>query len=696
MKLNKNEIKKRIEKLKKEINYHRYLYHVKDRTEISDEALDSLKKELADLEFNNPEFVSADSPTQRVGGEALDKFEKIKHSRPMLSLFDSFTKKDMKEWEARLSKILDNKEKISYFCELKLDGLAVALRYKNSFFSFGSTRGDGKVGENVSLNLKTIESLPLSLRNPKKEEFKKAGFSNNQVNLILKNIEKGEIEIRGEVIMRKSVLEDLNKKLKKEKKPLLANPRNAAAGSIRRLNSALAAERRLDFYAYDIVSDLGLKTQEEKFKLSSLLGFKVLKENRLCKNLDEVFYFHDFWEERKNKLDFFFDGVVVKVNDLSLWDKLGVVGKAPRYMMAYKFAGEQAVSKIINVSWQVGRTGVLTPIAVLEPVRVGGVTISHATLHNMDEIKRLELRVGDTVIVERAGDVIPKVIRVLEKLRSGEEKEIKIPKKCPQCGNDTVKIPGEVAYRCVSSDCYAINLRRLIHWASKGALDIEGLGPKVIEQLIKEGLVSDISDFYVLRSGDLKPLERFADKSAENLIKAIQEKKEIDPAKFIYALGIRHIGEETAILLNKKLNLNIKKPTELIKIMQKISPEKFEEINDIGPVVAKSIHSWFFDKKNLKLLEKLEKNGVKIKKQEFISFNSDFLNKTFVLTGSLESLTRDEAKAKIRELGGNIASSVSKKTDFVVAGEKAGSKLDKAKKIGVKIINEQELKRLIM
>jgi DNA ligase (NAD+) len=344
----------------------------------------------------------------------------------------------------------------------------------------------------------------------------------------------------------------------------------------------------------------------------------------------------------------------------------------------------------------VGRTGVLTPIAVLEPVRVGGVTISHATLHNMDEIKRLELRVGDTVIVERAGDVIPKVIRVLEKLRSGEEKEIKIPKKCPQCGNDTVKIPGEVAYRCVSSDCYAINLRRLIHWASKGALDIEGLGPKVIEQLIKEGLVSDISDFYVLRSGDLKPLERFADKSAENLIKAIQEKKEIDPAKFIYALGIRHIGEETAILLNKKLNLNIKKPTELIKIMQKISPEKFEEINDIGPVVAKSIHSWFFDKKNLKLLEKLEKNGVKIKKQEFISFNSDFLNKTFVLTGSLESLTRDEAKAKIRELGGNIASSVSKKTDFVVAGEKAGSKLDKAKKIGVKIINEQELKRLIM
>jgi len=686
--MNKQEIKNRINKLKKEIDYHRYLYHVQDKQEISDSASDSLKNELFKLEQEYPEFVAPDSPTQRVGGKPLEKFKKVTHSIPMMSLFDAFSEKDMEDWEERISKKLEVKsEKFEYYCELKLDGLAMNLRYEKGIFVQGATRGDGKVGEDVTQNLKTIESLPLRLRIPKISELEKIGLA-EQSKKILEKIENGEIEIRGEAVMTKKSFEEINKKYKKEGKAPLANPRNGAAGSIRQLDSKLTAERKLDFFVYSLITDLDFEKHEEEHELAKLLGFKVLAQNKFCKNLEEAISFHKYWEKNRDKLPFEVDGVVVKVNDLKLWPKLGTVGKAPRYMMAYKFAGIQVTTKVLDVIWQVGRTGILTPTAILEPVKVGGVTVSRATLHNMDEIKRLDLKIGDTVILERAGDVIPKVVEVLKKLRMGKEKNIKVPDKCPMCESKVEKISGEVAFRCSNEKCYAVNLRKLIHWASKSAMDIEGLGPKIIEQLVREGLVRDISDFYILKEGDLKPLERFADKSAENLINAIKAKKEIELPRFIFGLGIRHVGEESAIdLANKFGNLENIKRAKL---------EEIEEIHDFGNIMAKSIYDWFRDEHNLEILEKLEKNGVSAKTQKYKSAKTRILEgKTFVLTGGLSSLTRDEAKAKIRELGGDVSSSVSKKIDFVVAGSDPGSKYEKAKKLGVEIVGEKKFLEMI-
>ncbi len=694
----KEEAKKRIEKLKAEINHHRYLYHVLDRQEISDAALDSLKNELFKLEQEFPDLITPDSPTQRVGGQPLDKFRKVEHSSPMLSLFDAFSAEDMRAWQERIQKLLPPDTKLDYFCELKLDGLAAALRYEAGVFTLGATRGDGRIGEDVTQNLKTIESIPLKLREPTEKELKKIGLDNKQIKAVRQALASGVLEARGEAIMTKKVFNELNKRYKKEGKSLLANPRNGAAGSIRQLDPRLTAERKLDFYVYEIATDLGLKTQEQKWQLARLLGFKTLAENKYCPDLAAVERFHHYWEARRDRLPFEIDGVVVKVNNLSLWPVLGVVGKGPRYMMAYKFAGEQVTTKIKDVVWQVGRTGILTPIAVLEPAPVGGVTVSHATLHNMDEIRRLGIKIGDTVIIERAGDVIPKVVKALPKLRDGREKVIKVPSRCPMCGAKVVKVPGEVAYRCSNPDCYAVNLRRLIHWASKGAVDIEGLGPKIIEQLVKEGLVQDVADFYRLTVDDLKPLERFADKSAENLVKAISEKKEIDLPRFLYALGIRHVGEETAMLVAEfikqrtQLKFGIQ---DIVKVFNKIKLEELKKIKDIGPIVARSIYQWFRDKKNIELLKKLERNGVKIKISKSSGRAQPLAGKTFVLTGALSSLTRDEAKAKIRELGGHVSSSVSAKTDYVVAGENPGSKYEKAKKLGVRIIGEEEFLKMI-
>ncbi|MFH1661808.1 MAG: NAD-dependent DNA ligase LigA [Candidatus Falkowbacteria bacterium] len=684
--MDKKKVKLRIEKLRDEISYHRYLYHVLDKQVISDAALDSLKDELAKLEEKFPEFITSDSPTQRVGGKPLDKFKKIAHSSPMMSLFDAFTKEDMEDWKKRVERII-NGQKFDYFCELKLDGLAMALVYENGVFKQGATRGDGKIGEDVTQNLKTIEAIPLKLQEPKEGELKKIGLDKKQINLVFKNLKSGKIEARGEAVMTRKVFDELNKKYKKLGKPILANPRNGAAGSIRQLDSKIAAERKLDFYVYSLATDFGLARHEQEHELAKLLGFKVLSENKFCKNLDEVFKFHDYWEKNKGEMPFECDGAVIKINDLDLWKKIGVVGKGPRYIMAYKFAAEQATTKVKDVIWQIGRTGVLTPTAILDPVNVGGVTVGRATLHNMDEIKRLKLKIGDTIILERAGDVIPKVVEVLIKLRDGNEKEIKAPKKCPVCEGGVEKVLGEVAFRCVNKNCYAVNLRKLSHWASKNALNIDGLGPKIIEQLMKEGLVRDISDFYNLTEGDLKPLERFADKSAENLIKAIHEKNEVDLAKFIYGLGIRHVGEESAIELAKEFGS-----------LENIKNAKIEKINaiyDFGEVMAKSVYEWLHDNHNLELLNRLEKNGVIIKSNKAKVENKKLFNKTFLLTGAMEKLTRDEAKSKIRELGGNVSSLVSKKTDFVVAGNDPGSKYGKAKKLKVKIINEEEFLKMI-
>ncbi|NTU98964.1 NAD-dependent DNA ligase LigA [Candidatus Falkowbacteria bacterium] len=696
--MNKQQAKERIEKLKEEVNHHRYLYHVMDRQEISDAALDSLKNELFKLEQEYPDLITPDSPTQRVAGEALAKFIKVEHDQPMLSLNDAFSRQDMEDWEGRIKRIMPEVE-FNYYCELKMDGLAMSLIYQDGSFLRGATRGDGRVGEDVTQNLKTIEAIPLRLREPESAELKNIGLSEQSIGKILAQVRNGLIELRGEAIITLETFRRLNEKYQKEGKPLLANPRNAAAGSIRQLDPQVAAERKLDFHVYAIMTDFGLDNHEQEHKLAELLGFKVLKQNKFCNNLDEAIAFHDYWEKHKKGVPFEFDGVVVLVNDTKLWPTLGVVGKAPRYAMAFKFAAEQVTTKLNDIIWQIGRTGILTPTAVLEPVRVGGVTVSRATLHNMDEIERLHLRIGDTVILERAGDVIPKIIQVLPGLRTGQERTVEVPKVCPVCESAVVRVEGEVAFRCTNRQCYAANLRSLSHWTSKVAMDIPGLGPKIVEQLVREGLVRDPADFYSLTVDDLLPLERFAQKSAENTIASIKEKKKIPLSRLFVALGIRHVGEETAVLLAKQFAV-FDGQFSIIDLIEKFNNTTLEELQslpDVGPIVGKSIYDWFHAGHNIDLLKKLDKHGLKfIAQQPGIGSEKQKLEgKTFVLTGTLEGLTRDEAKAKIRELGGKISSSVSKKTDYVIAGAEAGSKLDEAQRLGVKIINEEEFGKMI-
>jgi DNA ligase (NAD+) len=710
--MTKQEIQKRIEKLRDQVNHYRYEYHVLDKSEISDAALDSLKNELFKLELENSEFITPDSPTQRVGGEPLDKFKKFTHEFRMYSLYDAFSDQDMLDWQERNAKILSEAGQVrepEYFIELKVDGLAMSLKYEKGLFAIGATRGDGEVGEDVTNNIKTIESVPLSFRLPTLAELSAVGLTGEQAKKIISGVQAGVIHVRGEVVMLKKTFAKLNKKYEKEGKLPLANPRNGAAGSIRQLDPKITAERELDFYAYEILGDIDLSKQSQKREVLKLLGFKVIAENRICRNLGDVFAFYKEIGVKRDKLPFEIDGTVIKINDLALWDVLGMVGKGPRYMMAYKFPAEQVTTRVKNVAWQVGRTGTLTPVAELEPVEVGGVTVTHATLHNFDEIERLGLKIGDTVIIERAGDVIPKVIQVLPKLRAGVEKKISVPKICPMCGGVVERVEGEVAYRCANRECYAVTLRGLIHFVSKGAADIEGLGKKIVEQLEQEGLVSDIADFYSLTEGDLKPLERFAEKKSQNIIESINAHKVLDLSRFIYGLGIRHIGEETAITLAKAvLNSHLEmggaplarrgvlKIKDVVNYFSQSSLAAIEQMKDVGPIVATSIREWFDNVKNLEILEKLEKNGVQLKTEGRLSAQGGPLaGKTFVLTGTLAGLTRDEAKDKIRELGGEMSESVSKKTDYVIVGDNPGSKRDKAIKLGVKILDEKEFIRML-
>lgn len=685
--LTKEQAKQRIEKLKKEINYHRYLYHVLDRQEISDAALDSLKHELFELEQQYPEFITPDSPTQRVGGKPLEKFEKFTHPAPMLSFNDAFSLKEMKEWVERNEKIVKGANQCGYYCELKIDGLGIELIYENDVLKVGATRGDGKTGEDVTNNLKTIEAIPLRLLSKEEvvKNLKKEGLF--QVARKLSRSWPKTLVVRGEVFLSKKEFKRINDELAKKGEKTYANPRNLAAGSVRQLDPKVTASRKLDSFAYDIITELGQKTHEEEHKILKAFGFKTNPHNRFCKNLEEVEKFRNHWEKAREKLSYEIDGIVVILNNNAVFEKLGVVGKAPRGAIAYKFSPKEATTILENVIWQVGRTGVLTPVAILKPVEIGGVTISHATLHNLDEIKRLGVKIGDTVIVGRAGDVIPDVRGVLKNLRTGKEKTIKVPKRCPVCGSKVIKIEGEVAYRCSNKNCGAIQRRNLYHFVSKSAFDIVGLGPKIIDQLIDEGLISSPADIFELKEGDLVPLERFAEKSAQNLIEAIEKSKEISLARFIYALGIRHVGEETAIDLANQFGS--------LEKLKKASLEELLRVKDIGEVVAKSIYDWFRDKRNLKLLERLVKVGVKIISPKLKAKSQKLKDKTFVFTGELESMTRDEAKEKIRELGGNVSSSVSKNTDFVVVGKEPGSKYNKAKKLGVKIIREEEFLRMV-
>lgn len=644
--------KQRIEKLKKLIKHHRYLYHVLDKQEISDSALDSLKKELFDLEQKFPELVTSDSPTQRIGGKPLSKFKKVKHPYPMLSFNDAFSEKDMEDWLERISKLLsvEERSKLDFYCELKIDGLAIELIYEDGNFKVGSTRGDGKIGEDVTQNLRTIDAVPLKI--------------------------PPRTVVRGEVFMPKKVFERFQKDY--------ANPRNLVAGSIRQLDPKITASRKLDSYIYDIIDDK-IKTHEEKHRALKKLGFKTNPHNKYCSNLLEVFKFHKHIMKIRDKIPYEIDGIVVIINDNKMFAKLGNVGKAPRGAIAYKFPAMQKTTIIKAIEVQIGRTGALTPVAHLKPVEVGGVVVSKATLHNIDEIKRLGVKIGDTVVVERAGDVIPDIVKVLTELRTGREKTFVMPKHCPICGGKVIRQEGEVAMRCSNKNCFAVRKRYFNHFISKSAFDLSGLGPKIMSMLIARGLISDPADIFILKKEDLVSLERMGEKSAENFIESVEAKKEISFAKFIYALGIRNVGEETAIDLSKRF--------KNIEELRGAKLEELDDIQDIGPVVAASIYEWFREPQNIAYLAKLKSVGIQVLKLKIKNLKLN--NKTFVLTGSLNSLTRNEARERIRDLGGDVSTSVSRETDYVVAGLSPGGKYARAKKLGIKILNEKEFLKLI-
>lgn len=669
--MEKKEVKERIEKLKKTINHHRYLYHVLDRQEISDSALDSLKKELFDLEQKFPDFVTPDSPTQRVGGEPLKKFKKVKHISPMLSFNDAFSKKDVEDWILRISKLLTKEEQknIDFFSELKIDGLAVELVYEDGILHKGSTRGDGLIGEDITQNIKTIESIPLKI------EIQ---------NLKLK-ISQPQVVIRGEVFISKKEFARVNVERKKNNETPYANPRNLAAGSVRQLDSKIIAFRKLDFFAYDLL-DNDLTTHEQKHKILKELGFKVNNYNKYCNGLKEVFSYYNNIQKIRENIPYEIDGIVLIVNNNKIYEKLGNVGKAPRGAIAFKFPGKQATTIVEDIQVQVGRTGVLTPVAFLKPVEVAGAMISKATLHNEDEIKRLGIKIGDTVVVGRAGDVIPDIVEVLKGLRTGKEKDFKMPQNCPSCNSRVLRVKGEAAHKCSNPNCFAQKKEYFYYFVSKQAFNIEGLGPKIVDQLIAGNLASDPADIFKLKQGDLIPLERLAQKSAKNIVEAIQKKREIEFSKFIYALGIKNVGEETAFDLSKNFS-NLEE-------LKNASRQDLENIKDIGPIVAGSIYDWFQNKNNKKYLEKLLKN-IKIKNYQPSTVNYKTKDKIFVFTGNLESMTRDEVKKRVRVMGGNISESVSKETDYLVVGENPGSKYQKAKNLSIKIINEKEFLRLI-
>ena len=667
--MNQQEAKQRIEKLRNLINHHRYLTHVLDQQEISESALDSLKKELFDLEQEFPKLITADSPTQRVAGKPLDKFKKVERIKPMLSLQDGFSFEDMVLWEERLKRLLNQKEieNLSYFAELKFDGLAVELTYQNGVFSLGSTRGNGLVGEDVTQNLKTIEAIPLVVDNKKQE-----------------------IVVRGEVLISKKEFSAINKEQAVLGLPLYANPRNIAAGSIRQLDSKITAQRKLDFYAWDLVSDFGQTTHQQKHQFLKELGFKInnIEFSKKCQSLKEVANFREKWLKNREKLPFEIDGLVVQVDDISLFEKLGVAGKSPRAAIAFKFPLKEAQTIVENIVIQVGRTGAITPLAVLKPVTIGGTTVSKATLHNEDEIKRLGLKIGDTVIVGRAGDVIPDIIKVLTEMRTGKEKVFLMPKNCPVCDFELVKKDNDIILKCPNLKCKARQRRYFYYFVSRPAFNIEGLGPRIIDQLADSGLISDPADLFNLQKKDLLNLERFAEKSADNLIASIQSKKNISFARFIYALGIDNVGEKTSQDLASYFSS--------LENLKKVSKDDLINVKDIGPVATNSVYDWFNNKQNIIFLQKLFDFGVKVEPSSKVKNKAEKLfGKTFVLTGTLESMAREIAKEKIRELGGDVVDSVSSRTSYVVAGENSGSKLDKAKKFNVQILTESEFLKMI-
>ncbi len=669
--MDKEQAKKRLEKLKNQMREIDHAYYVLDQPIVSDAARDSLKNEVEQIETQYPELITPDSPTQRIGGKALGKFDKVKHNIHKYSLDDVFSFDEVREFDARVRRFLhlNEDDKIEYTCELKIDGLNMSFHYKRGLFERAVTRGDGVYGEDVTHTVKTIKSLPLKLN------------------------EAIDLEIGGEVYMPLSSLRQLNARNEKDGRPIFANPRNAAAGSVRQLDPKVAAERDLDIFCWAIYNGDKSTTQEDMLKRMAKLGFKVNQEFKKVDNIEDVIKYCEAWHKKRDKLAYEIDGVAIKVNRLDWQERLGRAAKYVRWACAYKFPAEQATSVVEDIQWQVGRTGALTPVAHLRPVRVAGSTVSRATLHNIDELERKDIRIGDTVILEKAGDVIPAIVKSLPKLRTGNEKKVGFPRNCPLCGTPVVREEEAVAIHCPNKKCFGREKENLIHFVSKAGFNIDGLGEGIIEHLLDEGLVANAADIFELKSGDLLALEGFAEKSAAKLTESIGKSKSVALEKLLFALGIRHVGEEGGQLLAQ--HYSARTISDFIIKIKKITVEELNRIEGVGEIVAQSICDYFQNKDNVDILLKLEKLGVTLKRAEAVKINSVISGKTFVLTGTMSAMSRDEAKQLIKNSGGKVSGSVSAKTDYLVAGEEPGSKLDKAKKLGVKVVDEKEFLGLL-
>jgi DNA ligase (NAD+) len=664
-------IEREIESLRAEIRRHDELYHVHDNPEISDTEYDVLFARLRQLEEENPQLATPDSPTHRVGGSPAESFNEYMHRRPMLSLDNSYNIEDLRAFDERCQRLADGRS-VEYVAELKIDGLSISLHYERGVLVRGVTRGDGRRGEDVTQNVRTIRSVPLRLK--------------NDAALL-----SADIEVRGEAYLSRQVFERINAEREEEGAQRFANPRNAAAGTIRQLDSRIVAARRLDMFPYDVITGerKPFTTHWQSFEWLESAGFHVNPHRAQCKSIEEVISFCHQMELKRDELGYEIDGIVVKVNSTALQDEFGATAKAPRWAIAYKYPARQATTQVLSIVVQVGRTGALTPVANLQPVLLAGTTVARATLHNEDEIKRLDLRLGDWVLIEKSGEVIPKVVKVVETRRTGEEKRFRMPKNCPVCGGIISRPEGEAVSRCVAADCPAQLKARLLHYASRRAMRIEGLGEALVEQLVEKKMVRDVGELYSLRLEDVVALERMAEKSAANLMSQIEASKSRDLPQLVYGLGIRHVGERTAGILARQFCS--------LDALSKASVEELDAVHEIGLTVAQSVRDWFGDAGNLALCDRLRAAGVRTELESDASqiHTEEFAGKQFVLTGKLESLSRDEARALIEARGGRMTSTVSKKTDYVVAGEDAGSKLDKATALGLRIIDEAALREML-
>lgn len=658
--------KKRYEALIEELNQYSYDYYVQDNPSVEDVVYDKAMQELLKIEEAHPDWITADSPSQRVGGEILEGFQKVTHKTPMLSLGNAFGEDDLRDFDRRIQDRIGDGTEYEYMCELKIDGLAVSLIYENGEYRQGATRGDGTTGEDITANLRTVRSIPIKLK------------------------ETLSIEVRGETYMPKKSFQKLNGAREEEGLPLFANPRNAAAGSLRQLDTKIAAKRNLDIFLYSVADfgDMGVTKHSEGLDYLEKLGLKVNKERRVCKNIEEVLAYVEEWTAKRSDLAYEIDGIVVKLNDLGQQEEVGYTVKSPRWAIAYKFPAEEVPTVLRDIELRVGRTGVITPTAILDPVHVAGTTVSRASLHNEDLIKQKDIRIKDTVMIKKAGDIIPEVIRSLPEKRTGSEEEFHMPAHCPECGSELVRLEGEVALRCINPKCPAQLKEGLIHFVSRSAMNIDGLGEKVVRQLFTHELIHDVADLYFLSKEELLQLERMGEKSVTNLLAAIEKSKQNSLERLLFGLGIRHVGAKAA----RSLAIHF----ETMDNVKEASLEDLIAINDIGEIMADSIVTYFENEEVHSLLQELERAGVNMtytgpRLEEVPEEDLVFAGKKVVLTGKLEQLKRDEAKALIESLGGSVSGSVSKNTDIVVAGSDAGSKLEKAEELSIPIWSENDL-----